>query len=169
MRKTHKIFKPLLQLLLVAAVAAGLFYWLRPSDEKRIKKQFQRLSEAVAKHGEEGNASTAIKMFALGNLLNDQVDIRIRDFPFNGEQSADTLISLASRGRSYFRRIEVDIYEIEILLHDHEQADARCVARVSVESDQYRDHGVRHFMASLAKVDKEWKFIGFREDELLTK
>lgn len=169
MRRQKHWWLPLLKLLLVAAVAAGLFYWLRPSDEKRIRKQFQRLSEAIAKSGEEGNASAAVKMFALGNLLNEQIDISIRDFPYNGEQSAETLVSLATRGRSFFRTISVDIYDIEVIQIDHELADARCVAQVAIESDNYRDNGVRHVMASLAKIDKTWKFTGFREDELLRK
>lgn len=169
MRRKKHLWRPLLKLLLVAGVAAGLFYWLRPSEEKRIRKQFQRLCEAIEKSGDEGNASAAVKMFALGNLLHEQIDISIRDFPYNGEQSAETLISLATRGRSFFRTISVDIYDIEVILIDHELADARCVARVAVESDNYRDHGVRHFMASLAKIDKSWQFTGFREDELLRK
>lgn len=169
MRKKKQLWRPLFKFLLVVGVAAGLFFWLRPSEEKRIRKQFRRLSEAVAKSGDEGNASTAMKMLALGNLLHEQVDIDVRDFPYNGEQSAETLVSLASRGRSYFRGISVDIYDIEVILIDHELADARCVVHVAVDSENYRDSDVRHFMASLAKVDKTWRFTGFREDELLRK
>jgi hypothetical protein len=169
LRKNKQLWYPLFKLLLVVGVAAGLFFWLRPSEEKRIRKQFQRLSEAIAKSGDEGNASAAVKMLALGNLLHEQIDIDVRDFPYNGEQSAETLVSLVSRGRSYFRRIAVEFYDIEVMLVDHELADARCVVQVAVESDNYRDSGVRHFMASLAKVDKTWKFTGCREDELLRK
>ena len=60
MRKNKQLWYPLFKLLLVVGVAAGLFFWLRPSEEKRIRKQFQRLSEAIAKSGDEGNASAAV-------------------------------------------------------------------------------------------------------------
>jgi hypothetical protein len=169
LRKPNYRWRLLFKSLLLAVVAAGLFYWLRPSEQKLIRKQFHRLCQAVEKSGEEGNASTTVKMLTLGNLLHEQVDVSIRDFPYNGEQSAETLVSLAMRGRSFFRSISVDVYDLEVILIDEELADLRCVARVSIVSENYHDQDIRHFMASLAKIDKSWVFTGFREDDVLRK
>ena len=54
-----------------------------------------------------------VKMATLANLLNDTVVISIKDFPFNSEMPADELVSLASRGRTYFDYMEITILDVE--------------------------------------------------------
>ncbi|HQL88761.1 MAG TPA: hypothetical protein PLH67_14180, partial [Lentisphaeria bacterium] len=91
----------LISLAIIVAVA-GAWFWFRPTEQQRIRKQFFSLAEAVSKNPQEGNAAHAMKMLALGNLLADNVSIELRDFPYNGDISAESVVSLATRGRALF-------------------------------------------------------------------
>ncbi len=158
----------LISLAIIVAVA-GAWFWFRPTEQQRIRKQFFSLAEAVSKNPQEGNAAHAMKMLALGNLLADNVSIELRDFPYNGDISAESVVSLATRGRALFDVISIEILEVETNLEPPDQASSRCVLRATLKSTNYSDSAVRHVMTKLRKVDNQWRFVGVQEDDLLKK
>jgi len=152
----------------VAVVAVGWFFF-RPTEQQRIRRQFFSLAEAVSKNPQEGNAANAMKMLSLGNLITDNVSIELRDFPYNGEISAESVISLATRGRALFDVISIEILEVETTLEPPDQATSRCVLKATLKSTNYNDSAVRHVMTKLRKIDNQWRFTGVQEDDLLKK
>jgi hypothetical protein len=162
-------YKNWLVIIAIITAVAGAWFWLRPTEQQRIRKQFLNLADAISKNPQEGNAATAMKMLALGNLLDEKVTIDLRDFPYNGDNSAETIVSLASRGRALFNTITIDILDLETVLEQPDQATSHCVLKATLLSDSYQDSTVRHVLTSLRKVDNTWRFQAVREDDILQK
>ncbi len=150
-------------LLAVLGVAA---YFLTNTETRRIRKQLGAIAEAVSKEEGEGNIAMVYKMQVLGTLLADHVTVRFKDYPYIGETSGTELVSLATRGRTYFKMLSIDIQEAEIDIYAEGKARARCVAKVVSEGHQ-RYNEKHYFDAELAKTDGKWRFTSFHEDELL--
>lgn len=153
-------------LLAIATVVAA--YFLLQTETGKIKGQFKNLAEAVNKPQGEGNTSTAIKMFSLGNLLCENVHVNIKNFPYNENLSSETLVSLASRGRAYFESISITILDVETTVNNNE-ATSRCAAKIILNSPNYNINEIRNFKAELKKIDGTWKFEAFKEDEIIVK
>lgn len=158
-------------LICLAIIAAIVVTWfqLRPTEQQRIRKQLLHLAETINKNPQEGNAAHAMKMLALGNLLCENVTIELQDFPYNGENSAETLVSLASRGRTVFNNISLQLLEQEIILTTPERAQARCVWKVNLASSAYNDSNIRHVLMQLQKVDDKWLLEQVLDDDILKK
>lgn len=154
--------------LLAVALAAGA-YCLYNTDARRVRRRLDDLAEAVSKESGEGNIVMVFKMQTLGNLLDDRVSVYLRDYPFPNETSNAELVSLATRGRTYFHSLSVSIVETEVELLGGEQARCRCSARVNGSSQDRSYRETRFFDADLRKIDGEWRFRAFREDNLLKK
>ena len=157
----------LIAIAAISAVVAG--YFLLQTEEGRIKRQFDKLTEVVGKNPQEGNTATAIKMLSLGNLLCEKVEIEIKGFPENGENSSESLVSLATRGRNVFTSINIKLLDIETEVLSKDTATSRCSVRVNLSSQSYSMDEIRSFKADMKKIDGKWLFAAFREDELLVK
>lgn len=158
-------------LYLVVAVlgVAALVWWLRPNDQRRIRKQFHRLCETLNKVSPENNSTTALKMLTFGYLFTDRIAISLRQFPYNGEMSAELLTSQAARGRALCETIALQPLELDITVDTPESATVLCVLKVRLQSPHALHDEVRHFQASLRKVDNAWRFSGFADDGILEK
>lgn len=158
-------------LYLVVAVlgVAVLVWWLRPSDQRRIRKQFQRLCQTLNKVSPENNSTTALKMLTFGYLFTDQIEIRLRQFPYNGVMSAELLTSQAARGRALCETIALQPLDLGITLDTPESATVLCVFKARLVTPYALYDEVRHFQASLRKVDNSWRFSGFADDGILEK
>ena len=155
--------------LAVVLAVVGAWYKLRPTEQQRIRKQLLQMAEAINKNPQEGNAAHAMKMLALGNLLAENVTVELQDFPYNGDNSAETIVSLASRGRTVFNNINLRLLEQEIDLTDYDEALVRCVWKVDLESSAYNDSSVRHVLMHLRKIDNTWRLEQIRDDDILKK
>ena len=58
---TKHLLLTALLLCLLTGTGIGIWSWLRPTDEKRIRERFGKLSELVAKTGKEGAIPAAGK------------------------------------------------------------------------------------------------------------
>lgn len=156
-------------LVVVLLVAAGVaVYLLTNTETRRIRKQLDAIADAVSKEEGEGNIAMVYKMQVLGNLLAEHVTVRFRDYPYVGETSGTELVSLATRGRTYFKYLSITIAEAEIDVYAEGKARCRCVAKVVSEGHQ-RYNEKHYFDAELSKEDGKWRFTSFHEDELLKK
>jgi len=160
------MLKRILLAIVLLAAAAVAVRCLTNTETRRIRKQLKAVAEAVSKEEGEGNIAMAFKMQILGNLLADKVTIRFKDYPHVGETSGTELVSLATRGRTYFKYLSITITEAEIDIYAEGRARARCVAKVVSEGHQ-RYNEKHYFDAELSKEDGKWRFTSFHEDELL--
>ena len=164
--------KKYIEIGLVVVVLGFLAYYVCQGEARKVRKQFVAIANAVSKPSGEGNIAMGVKMATLSNLLDDKVTIVIKDFPFNGELSAEELVSLASRGRSFFDYLEITILDVETVFTSKTTAVSRCAAKVRTRSKtgDYNYDEVREFTSDLVKGEnKKWLFASFKQDELLKK
>lgn len=161
-----------IELIIAIAVLGGILFYVFQGESRKVRKQFVSLANAVSKPAGEGNASMAMKMVTLSNLLHDTVSINIKDFPFNSEMPADELVSLCSRGRVYFDYLQITILDVETEFTSKTKAVARCAVKLQTRSrtGDYNFDEIREFSSELVKGEnKKWRFASFRQDELLQK
>ncbi len=164
--------KKYIEIGLAVVVLACILYYVCQSETRKVRKQFLAIANAVSKPSGEGNIAMGVKMTTLSNLLNDKVVISIKDFPFNSEMPADELVSLTTRGRSYFDYMEITILDVETEFTSKTTAVSRCAAKVRTRSrtGDYNYDEVREFTSDLVKGEnKKWLFASFKQDELLKK
>lgn len=164
--------KKYIEIGLAVVVLGFLAYYFFQGEARKVRKQFTAIANAVSKPSGEGNIAMGVKMATLANLLNDTVVISIKDFPFNSEMPADELVSLASRGRTYFDYMEITILDVETEFTSKTTAVSRCAAKVRTRSKtgDYNYDEVREFTSDLVKGEnKKWLFASFKQDDLLKK
>ena len=161
------MLKRILLAAVLLAAAAVAVYFLTNTETRRIRRQLDAVAEAVSKEAGEGNIAMVYKMQVLGNLLAEHVSVRFRDYPYVGETSGTELVSLATRGRTYFKSLSINILDAEIDIYAEGKARCRCPAKVVSEGGQRRYNEKHYFDAELVKADGKWRFTSFHEDELL--
>ena len=156
----------ILALLLIVAIGA---YCLCNTEARRVRRRFDALAEAVSKESGEGNIAMVIKMETLGNLLDEKVTIRLREYPYEPQASNSELVSLATRGRTFFKELSISIVDVESTFDTKEYVFSRCTAKIkgTGKNDQQIYDEFRHFSAELCKRDGKWRFCVFQEENML--
>ena len=154
---------------LVIAVALGIWYYVTHTPEAMVKRQLRSLAETVSKHQGEGNTSTALKMVVFENMLDDNVVCGMKDFPYNGDNSGNTLASLVFRGRSMLDSVDLSLVDVECEIRPNGEALARCAGHLRLYYNGNAYSESRNCLVLLTKRGKSWKISGFKDDELLKK
>ena len=154
---------------LVLLIALGIWYYVTNTPEAVIKRQLKSLAEIVSKSHGEGNASTALKMLAFENMLDDNVHCDLKNFPYNGDNSGNTLASLVFRGRSMLDDVSLSLVDAECEIKSGNEALARCAGHVSLHYGGGSYSESRNCIVLFRKNGKKWRVSGFKDDELLTK
>lgn len=159
-----KIVVPLMLLL-----AGGAWYYFAHRPEAVIKRQLNSLSETISKPYGEGNAATAYKMIAFENMLDENVNCDLKDFPYNGINSGNALASLVFRGRGATDNVSLKLVDAECEFTSDNEALARCAGHVSLSHGGRAYSESRNCVVVFKKVGKAWKIAGFKDDQLLKK
>ena len=154
---------------LILLIAGGIWYYVTHTPEAMIKRQLKALSEIVSKHSGEGNASTAYKLLAFENMLDDNVDCDLKDFPYNGVNSGNALASLVFRGRSMLDDVSLSLVDAECEIVSKDEARARCAGHVRLHHGGSVYSESRNCVVLFRKNGKSWRITGFRDDQLLKK
>ncbi len=162
---------PIIKVLFIVAVVAAVAAWYvaTHSPTALVKKQINNAAELVSKQPSESNASTAFRLLAFENALDDYVECNVSGFPYNGRESANSFASLVFRGRTYPRSIEITVSAMEVDFPTKKTAEVRCQAKAYVTMDGNHVNESRLCVISLNKRDNGWKIAGFKEDTLIKK
>ena len=154
---------------LVLLIALGIWYYVTHTPEAMIKRQLKSLAEIVSKSHGEGNASTALKMLAFENMLDDNVNCDLKNFPYNGDNSGNTLASMVFRGRSMLDDVSLSLVDAECEIKSGNEALARCAGHISLHYGGSSYSESRNCIVLFRKNGKKWRVSGFKDDELLKK
>lgn len=154
--------------LLLGLVAAAVWL-LRPSEPRRVRRQLDRLSERISKTESESSAVMALKMNALGDLFESQVEVELADFPGNGTYASSEIASHVARFRPAFRALQLSFHDVGIDMQAGGQAQARFTARLAaVTGNGERQEDTRPIRAALRQgSDGVWRFGRFEEISVL--
>ena len=162
--------KSLVVALLVLGVGIFAFFYFSPGEERKVKKQFRSLSEYVAKASEENALTVAAKAKKIGALFADPSEIKALGHFLSGRHSREEITGHALRGRSYFVKLSLTFYDVEVTFPEREIAKVHVTARLEGRSTFNENvDEVREMECVLRKVDGQWLFSDLEVIEVLKK
>jgi hypothetical protein len=157
--------------VLLAGILA--VYYLLPSEEKKVRKRFDLLSQYVTKEPGEDLFSMANRVKNIGSLFANPSEFKIEGDPFysfSGSYSREEVSAYALRGRSYFSRLSLTFHDLKIEFPERETASVSFTARLTGKSMGGEEvDEPREMRSVLKKVEKNWLFSGFEVVEVLKK
>lgn len=141
-----------------------------PSEEKRVKKRFQLLSEWVSKSPEENPFTMLQKMRDIGTLFSEPCELKAPNESLSGSYTRQEISAYAGSARSHFFQLGLKFYDLHIAFPQKEEAKVTLTARLTGKSktgEQVDD--IRELDCLLKKVDRKWFFNQIEVIEVLKK
>ena len=138
----------------VAILVAALFV-MSPSEEKRIQKQFDRVSELFSKAEAESMLTAGLKAKSIGAMVMPKTKMEVREVGMRRTIDPDEASELAAVFRAHLRTISIKFSQLTIDVKSDDKAEVIGNATLSGSMSEERS-----FEASLAKDPEtdEWKF-----------
>ncbi len=163
-----------LKYILIILVVVGLGFlatrYLFQSEEKRVRKQFDLLSEYVSKEPDENAIAMANKMQKLGSLFGDSCELQVALELLSGIYTREEIASYAARARARFSRVSLEFYDLEVTFPERSVAKVTLTARLTGRTragEQMRD--TRELECLLKMSEKKWLFTHIAVIEVLRK
>lgn len=159
--------------ILGSAVVVGILavLYFSPSEEKKVRKQFDLLSQYVAKEPGEDPFSMANRIQHISRLFAENCEFKIEGDPFysfSGNDSRQEVAGYALRSRSYFSDLVLKFHDLKIRFPEKELAHVRLTARLTGKSTSGENiEEVRELQCVLSKIEKRWLFSSFEVVEVL--
>jgi len=154
-------------IVILGILAVVIFF---PSEEKRVKKQFNRLSEWVSKSPEENAFTLLQKMKNIGTLFDEQCELKAPDQSLSGSYRREEISTYAGSARSHFSQLDLKFYDFHIVFPEKEIAKVTLTARLTGRSTagEQMDE-TRELECILKKIENKWLFVGIEIVEVLKK
>ncbi len=158
-------------LVLVIGILAA--WYLLPSEEKKVKKQFRLLSQYVSKEPGEDLFSMANRIQNMGQLFAETCEFKIEDDPLyslSGDYTRDEVKGYALRARSYFSDLSLKFEDLKVEFPQKGMAKVQLTGRLTGKSttgealDEARELG-----CVLRKIEKKWLLSRLEVVEVLKK
>ncbi len=156
--------------VLLLAVLAVVWRLRPPSAEERVAKRVAALAECLNKNAGETNSVMALKFHSLSGMFADSVTVAISEINFNGTYSSSEIPSLISRYRAMLDSLSLAFHDITVTLDGTDRATATFTARATLRARGGQQQSeTREIHAQLRKVDDEWVFARFHEENVLVR
>jgi hypothetical protein len=156
--------------LLLVAVSIGVGLRLFQSEEKRVKKQFDLLSEGVSKGGDENAIVMARQMQKLGTLFDEKCELKFPADSFSGIYTPEEISSYAARGRARFSKLSLEFIDFDVTFPEKGVAKVNLTAKLTGRTragEQVRE--TRELECLLKKIERKWLFNDIEVVEVLKK
>ncbi|MGD0917259.1 MAG: hypothetical protein ABSB22_12465 [Thermodesulfobacteriota bacterium] len=163
-----------IRFLIMAVIAAGIvvlaIFYLFPSEEMKVKKQFHLLSEWVSKDPGENVFTTARKTQRIGSLFAEKLELKTEIDSMSGSYSPEEISSLAARGRLMFSSLSLKFYDFDISFPENGIAKVILTATLKGRSTtgEYVDE-THEPECILRKIERRWLFSNVEIGEVLKK
>jgi hypothetical protein len=148
------------------AVAVYLF----PSEEKKVKRQFNLLSEWVSKSPEENAFTMLQKIKNIGTLFDESCELKAPGQSLSGSYKREEVSAYAGSARSYFSQLHLKFYDFHILFPEKEGAKVTLTSRLTGKSTAGEQvDETRELECVLKKIEKKWLFSVIEVIEVLKK
>ena len=162
--------KHVLVALLVGAMGVMAATWIFQSEEKKVKKQFDRLSRCASKQAGENTFTMAKKTREIGTLFTEQCQFKADIISFSGRYSREEISSYAARARLPFLDLSLHFHDLNVSFPEKEAAKvfltAKLTGKLSTGEPVDETHEV-HIL--LRKNEKSWLFAEIELIEVLKK
>ena len=142
--------------ILVAGVIA--FFVFFPSEEAKIKRQFNRIAKKVEKTPEESVVVAATKANRIGEAFTESCTVHAPDYSFSKEISSDELSTYILSMRSQYSEISVELYDF--IIDFPEKGKARVTLTASMEGKLTTGESTaetHELKCGLRKIEDIWR------------
>jgi len=151
-------------------VVLGVFgaHHVLQSDKRKIKKQFQRLSEWVSKEPGEERLKWMLKVQKIRRLFADNCTVTDESRAVSRTYSPEEIYAHAVSALSQCSNLSLRFHDFDITLVREGKAEVLLTARVKGKWHAGEDlQDVYEVACALRKVDKEWLFEDIKVIEVL--
>jgi hypothetical protein len=158
--------------IIIAALIIGLgifgAYHFLQSDKRKVKKQFQRLSEWVSKEPGEDRLKWMLKVQKIRRLFADSCTVTDESRSLSRTYSPDEIHAHAVSALSQCSKFTLSFHDFDITLVREGKAEALLTAMVKGKWRSGEDlQDVYEVACALRKVEKEWLFKDIKVIEVL--
>ena len=107
--------RPIVNLVAIAAIAFGLYYFLFPPPDKVIRKRISKLGQAISARP-EGNIATIANVNRIGSFFHPNVSITVEGFgtEFASIQGRGELQQMAMAARQRVGIVSVEFFNVRM-------------------------------------------------------
>jgi hypothetical protein len=166
MVKIKYLFMGVLMVIIGIVVAVTLF----PSEEKRVKKQFNLLSEWVSKSPEENAFTMLQKMKNVGTLFDQHCELKVPSESLSGSYTREEISTYSANARSHFSQLRLKFYDLGVVFPEKGMAKVTLTARLTGKSTAGEQvDETRELECLLKKIERKWLFSQIEVVEVLKK
>jgi hypothetical protein len=160
--------------IIIGAVALligiGVTFYLFPSEEKKVKKQFRLLAEWVSKEPGENAITMAFKVKNVSTLFDRTCEFKIPSHSFSGSYTPEEISGYAANGRLYCSELRLKFYDLIVDFPEEGMAKVTLTAKLTGKSNAGEHIDETHELeAILRKTERKWLFNKFEVIEVLKK
>ena len=146
------------------------FFYFFPNEEKKVKKQFNLLSEWVSKSPDENAFTMLQKMKNIGTLFDERCELKTPSQSLSGSYTREEISTYAGSARSHLSQFDLKFYDFHILFPEKEIAKVTLTGRLTGRSSTGEQVDETHELeCALKKIENKWLFSQIEVVEVLKK
>ncbi len=146
------------------------FFYFFPNEEKKVKKQFNLLSEWVSKSPEENAFTMLQKMKNIGTLFDEHCELKAPSQSLSGSYTREEISTYSGSARSQFSQLDLKFFDFHIIFLEKEIAKVTLTGRLTGRSSTGEQvDETREFECVLKKIERKWLFSEIEVVEVLKK
>jgi hypothetical protein len=155
-------------LMVIIGIVAVLIVF--PSEEKKVKKQFNLLAAWVSKSPEENTFIMLQKMKNIGTLFDEHCELKAPDQSLSGSYTREEISTYAANARSHFSQLDLKFYDLHIIFPEGGITKVTLTSRLTGRSTagELMDE-TRELECVLKKIETKWLFSEIEVVEVLKK
>jgi hypothetical protein len=154
--------------IVIIGILAVIYFF--PNEEKKVKKQFNLLSECVSKAPGENTFTMVQKIKNIGTLFPETCELKVPIHSLSGSYTREEITGYATRGRAIFSQLSLKFYDLHISFPEKEVVKViltgKLIGRSTLGEDLDETHELECF---LKKIENKWLFSSFEVVEVLKK
>ncbi len=160
--------------IIIAILAAIIGIWavlhFSPSEEKRVKKQFDLLSEWASKEADENVFTMAKNTQNIGTLFAGECRIKVDMASLSGNYTPEEISSYAAKVRLLFSEVSLRFHDLSVEFPEADMAEVMLTARLkgNLKDGEYVQE-IQELACVLRKIEKKWLFTRIEVVEVLEK
>ncbi len=146
------------------------FFYFFPNEEKKVKKQFNLLSEWVSKSPEENAFTMLQRIKNIGTLFDEHCELKAPSQSLSGRYTREEISTYAGSARLQLSQLDLKFYDFHILFPEKEMAKVTLTGRITGRSSTGEQvDETRELDCVLKKIERKWLFSQIEVVEVLKK
>jgi hypothetical protein len=156
--------------VLVVIIGIVVAFYFFPNEEKRVKKQFNFLSEWVSKSPDEQTFTMLQKMKNIGTLFDEHCELNAPGQSLSGSYAREEISTYAGSARSHFSQLDLKFYDFHIVFPEKGTAKVTLTGRLTGKSTTgEKVDETQELDCLLKKIENKWLFSEIEMVEVLKK